>query len=173
MCDSMADFTLLAHCDYDTFDDEANDGYRRYHSTNNFTHSRPYDPTHYSRLAAVCQKCGARYDNLQYSVAETAEKARIDGWQIEHHENGYEWYCPKCRAIHDFENVETSNSNAEEVKPIKRAVWVFESCKPDNAWAWWYKCSECGFNDDGYNQKLYPFCPNCGVKMSNPDGTSI
>lgn len=87
MCDSMGDFFLDAYFDEEV---ELRGIYRPcrkscYRKLN-------YDPLHYSRLAAVCQRCGARYDNLQRSVAKTAEEARINGWQIEHCGNGYEWY---------------------------------------------------------------------------------
>lgn len=107
MCDSMADFTLFSYCDYDYIVDEGLDNYyRRRHRTSSYSHSRPYDPVYYSRLAAVCERCGAKYNNLQRSVPETAKEARKDGWQIECNAKGYEWYCPKCKALHDFENIE-------------------------------------------------------------------
>ena len=160
MCDSMGDFFLDAYFDEEV---ELRGIYRPCHKS--CYRKLNYDPQHYSRLAAVCQRCGARYDNLQRSVAKTAEEARRNGWQIERCGNGYEWYCPKCRTAHDFENVETSKFGVKEVESIKQAVWVFESGQPDNAWAWWYKCSECGFSDEEHNQKMYPFCPNCGTKM--------
>ena len=84
MCDSMADFTLFSHCDYDYIVDEGLDNYyRRRHRTSSYSHSRPYDPVYYSRLAAVCERCGAKYNDLQRSVSETAKEARKDGWQIE------------------------------------------------------------------------------------------
>jgi hypothetical protein len=63
-----------------------------------------YDPAYYSRLAAQCNRCRAEYKNLYRAVSATARAARNDGWQIEKTEKGcYEWYCPKCRATHDFE----------------------------------------------------------------------
>lgn len=98
----MADFMLLSHYDVDNFDDDALSNYyrRRYRHYN-----RPYDPTYYSRQAAVCESCGAKYENLYRSVADTAKAARDDGWQIEYNGAGYEWYCPKCKAAHDFESV--------------------------------------------------------------------
>lgn len=98
----MADFFLLSHYDVDNFDDDAlSNYYRRRYRYN--TH--PFDPTYYSRRAAVCKKCGTRYKDLRRSVSETAANARNDGWQIEYSGKGYEWYCPKCKAAHDFEGV--------------------------------------------------------------------
>ena len=100
----MADFFLFSHYDVDNFDDDALNGYyrRRYHKSRRVSN---YDPTYYSRRAAVCEMCGERYNDLRRSVSETAATARNDGWQIEYNGEGYEWYCPKCKAAHDFEGV--------------------------------------------------------------------
>lgn len=98
----MADFVLLSHYDIDNFDEDALSGYYR-HSYPSY--SRLGDPMHYSRSAAVCERCGERYKNLSRSLACTAKNARGDGWMIERNENGYEWYCPKCKVLHDFGNI--------------------------------------------------------------------
>lgn len=71
-----------------------------------------YDPLKYSYEAAICCKCGMRYDKLCVSVSLTAANARRDGWQIERKECWYEWYCPKCKAAHDFENVVSETTTA-------------------------------------------------------------
>ena len=100
----MADFFLFSHYDVDNFDEDALRNYyrRRYRTSRRVSN---YDPTYYSRRAAVCEMCGERYKDLRRSVSETAANARNDGWQIEYNGEGYEWYCPKCKAAHDFEGV--------------------------------------------------------------------
>lgn len=98
----MADFMLFSHYDIDNFDDDTLSGYYRRRYRYN---TRPYDPTYYSRREAVCERCKTKYDKLRRSVAETAENARKDGWQIEFNGKWYEWYCPKCKAAHDFESI--------------------------------------------------------------------
>lgn len=59
----------------------------------------------YSYDAAICCKCGVRYDKLCVSVSLTAANAKRDGWQVERKECWYEWYCPKCKAVHEFESI--------------------------------------------------------------------
>jgi hypothetical protein len=68
-----------------------------------------YDPEYYSRIVARCDRCEIKYDNLYQAVSDTAAAARGDGWQIDRTESGgYKWYCPKCKAAHDFEGLETA-----------------------------------------------------------------
>ncbi|GHU96881.1 hypothetical protein FACS1894208_11990 [Clostridia bacterium] len=100
--DSMAEFLFYAN--FDT--DNAHFGDDYWGSNWSGANWDTYDPGYYSRLAAQCDRCGAEYENLCQAVSETAKCARRDGWQIEKTEKGsYKWYCPKCKAAHDFEGV--------------------------------------------------------------------
>lgn len=147
MCDSMGDFFLFSHYDVGNFDNEGLDNYyRQRYRKSNRSYIRANDPTYYSRVAAVCEKCGARYGNLQRSVTETAKNARKDGWQIERTAKGYEWYCTKCKALHDFENIASI--------PTSCGKWISSPCGS------WY-CSICGAESN----EMSPFCSQCGAKM--------
>lgn len=157
----MADFFLFSHYDVDNFDDDAMSNYyrRRYHYN-----TRHYDPTYYSRRAAVCERCGAKYENLYRSIADTAKAARNDGWQIEHNTKGYEWYCSDCKAAHDFESVINSEENT-----------IDENTKqPTNAIRWEHLggdewcCPRCAFVITTEGSWEYPtdkYCRECGQKM--------
>ncbi len=144
MCDSMGDFFLDAYFDEEVVLRGIYNPQRR----KSCYHKRNYDPLYYSRLAAVCQRCGARYNNLQRSVTETAKAARIDGWQIERNAKDYEWYCPKCRTAHDFEYTEPSGFGE----------WVYGEYDIPH-------CSECGAEV----KEISPFCPQCGARMEDND----
>lgn len=89
---------LFSHYDIDNFDEDG--CMRRCRSYS----GRKYDPLRYSRRAAICERCGAQYANLHRSISETVKRARADGWQIELVGARYEWYCPDCKAAHDFES---------------------------------------------------------------------
>ncbi len=157
----MADFMLLSHYDVDNFDEDDLSGYyrRRYQSYNR----RPCDPLYYSRRAAVCEMCGTRYKALCRSVAETAKAARADGWQIEHNTEGYEWYCPDCKAVHDFEGVEISEDNAN--KDLEQSS---DRCKWERIGGNEYRCRCCGLvitTEDSWARPTDNYCRNCGAEM--------
>lgn len=102
----MADLMLFSHYGIDNFDDDTVIRRRdRYYESRGRHYKSKYGSLKYSRRAAVCEMCGERYKDLHRSVSETAANARNDGWQIEYNGEGYEWYCPKCKAAHDFEGV--------------------------------------------------------------------
>lgn len=158
----MADFMLLSHYDVDNFDEDDLSGYyrRRYQS---YDH-RPYDPLYYSRRAAVCEMCGARYKNLCRSVTETAKEARADGWQIERNAECYEWYCPDCKAAHDFESVVNSDNSATD-KDTERPA---DTCKWERISGDEWRCRCCGFvivTEDSWARPTDKYCRNCGAEM--------
>lgn len=105
----MVDLMFEGFYNIDTFDELGMEPSRR---KKNFYHNVKSDPFCYSRDAAICRNCGVRYDKLCVSVSLTAANARRDGWQIERKECWYEWYCPKCKAAHDFENVVSETTTA-------------------------------------------------------------
>lgn len=57
-------------------------------------------------------------------------------------------------------------------EPVQHGEWISERCnhKPcriKNPEKWViYKCSVCGYSN---GRKKSNYCPNCGVKMDNPD----
>jgi hypothetical protein len=65
-------------------------------------HASTRNPLYYSRRAAMCAACETQYDKLWRAVSKTAAAARRDGWQIERAGDRYRWYCPDCKAAHDF-----------------------------------------------------------------------
>ena len=95
----MAELALWSHYDIDYFDSGAEDYCRSWGRNHNI------DPLYYSRRIAVCAMCETDYDDLCRSVSETAANARKDGWQIERNGDQYDWFCPNCKAAHDFEGI--------------------------------------------------------------------
>lgn len=145
----MADLMLFSHYDIDNFDEDTRIRRRnQYYESRGRHYQSKYDPLKYSRRAAVCEKCGEQYEKLYTSIKETTENARKDGWQIELVGCHYEWYCPKCKAAHDFENIE----------PSAYGEWVYGEYDVPH-------CSECGAEV----KEISPFCPQCGARMEEDD----
>lgn len=113
----MADLMLFSHYDIDNFDENAVIRIRRrdrYYESRGRHYESKYDPLRYSRRAAVCERCGTVYKKLHQSVSKTAKEACADGWQIDLIGCRYEWYCPKCKAAHDFESIINAETEGED-----------------------------------------------------------
>lgn len=57
---------------------------------------------------------------------------------------------------------------AEDVAPVKHAHWIGIEADgyADGSLAYdVWECSECGYEHDGEDNTLTPYCPMCGAKM--------
>lgn len=110
----MADYIFDAFYNIDTFDEIGLEPPKKWYKR--ACHQKnDSDPYYYSRKAAICEICGAAFTDLCVSVSLTAANARREGWQIERIGPAlYSWYCPKCKAVHDFKDVVYQTTTATQ-----------------------------------------------------------
>lgn len=72
-------------------------------------------------------------------------------------------------SVHDNQIIVLNERPTADVETVKHGRWDYVTVVDEGFW----RCSNCGIPSEAIGaKKLYKYCPFCGAKMGDDDGTN-